>query len=448
MAARQKGSFSLGGTLEILADAPADARLCVKTKSELTDANSYPYKYVGMIVSVADEGKAYILTAADTTIASNWKELGEGGGGGGGTAGSVYTGTLLASGWNASNQQTLTFTDYSADYHGVIGLPADATAAQMEEYRNCLIRTVSQSGATVTFECEEIPTINLPVEIYCGGGSGSGGGAEAFIITVTMNGGGNLVADKTPKELEDALASNAIAKVKLPMYGLVLDLSVASGGNFAFSTFYTEDATDPSTTAFGTILMVKDTDSTWDSITMQTFQGDAFQKEVKCGADLFDQPAIYLNDFDHTEDTTNEQDIVSPHRLTSAEMTDIMSTLPGAPTQQPVYSTTEQVVGTWIDGKPIYQKTISLGGLTTKDVDTNINDIDVVVNISIMASQSGREFWTQMPRIQSNGNCMNTFDVIKSSNKWIIKIAGTTDWSSIYVESYATIQYTKTTDTV
>ena len=34
--ARKSGSFSLGGTLEILADAPADARLQVKTKADLT----------------------------------------------------------------------------------------------------------------------------------------------------------------------------------------------------------------------------------------------------------------------------------------------------------------------------------------------------------------------------------------------------------------------------
>lgn len=76
--ARKSGSFSLGGTLEILADAPADARLQVKTVSDLTAAGSFPYKYVGMIVSVESEQKAYMLTAADPTDANNWKELGSG----------------------------------------------------------------------------------------------------------------------------------------------------------------------------------------------------------------------------------------------------------------------------------------------------------------------------------------------------------------------------------
>ena len=77
--ARTKGSFSLAGTLEILADAPADARTVVATKADLTAAGSYQYKYVGMIVSVASEGKAYMLTASDPTVSANWTEIGSGG---------------------------------------------------------------------------------------------------------------------------------------------------------------------------------------------------------------------------------------------------------------------------------------------------------------------------------------------------------------------------------
>lgn len=115
-------------------------------------------------------------------------------GGGGGTAGSIYTGTLLASEWDSiTKQQTVTFTNYSAAYNGVIGLPADATSAQMEEYKNCVIRTVSQSGATVTFECEEIPSINLPVEIYCGGGSGGGPAVLTDDLTAAVTVGGITV---------------------------------------------------------------------------------------------------------------------------------------------------------------------------------------------------------------------------------------------------------------
>jgi len=55
--------------------APLDARLVVENKEELLDASSYPYKYIGMIVSVKDEGAAYILINADTTDAESWKKI-------------------------------------------------------------------------------------------------------------------------------------------------------------------------------------------------------------------------------------------------------------------------------------------------------------------------------------------------------------------------------------
>ena len=49
-----------------------------------------------------------------------------------------------------------------------------------------------------------------------------------------------------------------------------------------------------------------------------------------------------------------------------------------------VYSTEEQVVGTWIDGKPIYRKVIDFGALpnsTLKQVPHGISDIDAIVSL-------------------------------------------------------------------
>lgn len=43
------------------------------------------------------------------------------------------------------------------------------------------------------------------------------------------------------------------------------------------------------------------------------------------------------------------------------------------------YSTTEQIVGTWIDGSPVYEKTINFGTLpnnTTKEVQHNISNVE------------------------------------------------------------------------
>ena len=74
--ARQKGSAQFSGTLEPLAGGPLDARTIVPTKADLTVAANFPYKYVGMIVSVQDEGIAYMLIGADTTLSTNWKAIG------------------------------------------------------------------------------------------------------------------------------------------------------------------------------------------------------------------------------------------------------------------------------------------------------------------------------------------------------------------------------------
>lgn len=74
--ARTKGSFSLAGTIEPLVAAPLDARATVKLKSDLTNAATFDYTYIGMQVFCEDELKRYTLIGADSTVASNWREDG------------------------------------------------------------------------------------------------------------------------------------------------------------------------------------------------------------------------------------------------------------------------------------------------------------------------------------------------------------------------------------
>ena len=80
--ARQTGSNNFAGTLEILAGGPIDARTIVPTKADLLASGTFPYPYIGMIVSVISEAKAYMLTSSDTTIEANWQEIGSGSGSG------------------------------------------------------------------------------------------------------------------------------------------------------------------------------------------------------------------------------------------------------------------------------------------------------------------------------------------------------------------------------
>lgn len=107
------------------------------------------------------------------------------------------------------------------------------------------------------------------------------------------------------------------------------------------------------------------------------------------------------------------------------------------------YSTDEKVVGKWIDGKPIYEKTVSLGALS---YDTNwhyishgISNIDKVVELYGTA-KSNDGLYVAMPNYRS-GLSLGILLVANSSaiaymNNWITG----QDWA------YATIRYTKTTD--
>ena len=79
--ARTRGSARLAASLEVEAGAPLDARLVVPLKADLTSVGTYSYKYRGMIVSVQEEGKAYMLIGTDPTDEDNWKPVGSGEGG-------------------------------------------------------------------------------------------------------------------------------------------------------------------------------------------------------------------------------------------------------------------------------------------------------------------------------------------------------------------------------
>ena len=104
------------------------------------------------------------------------------------------------------------------------------------------------------------------------------------------------------------------------------------------------------------------------------------------------------------------------------------------------YSTTEQVVGTWINGKPLYEKTFDLGsgGMAVSSSFTdsvipsgNIETIVSVVNACDLNS-GGTIFWGGIAAyLPTNAN--------------YVKLA-TDRNSGTSTIRYITLQYTKTTD--
>lgn len=113
-----------------------------------------------------------------------------------------------------------------------------------------------------------------------------------------------------------------------------------------------------------------------------------------------------------------------------------------------IYSTDEREVGVWIDGKPLYQKTIELTNTTINtlvNIDLSSYDIDTLV------SSVGR-----FNRITGSLELWYSFDYYYTNNWWsMLQYNSTNDRIEmmIYMDSsestnhqYITLQYTKTTD--
>lgn len=139
---------------------PIDATMALTKAQMLTvNDNLMPPYYLTIC---QDDGFIYLYdksaTASQTTGKFTKFE-----GGGDAPSSTDITATLLSSGWNASNQQTLTFTGYDSTKNGVIGVPVSATSAQKDAYAEAEINVVSISNNQFTFEATNVPDINLPV---------------------------------------------------------------------------------------------------------------------------------------------------------------------------------------------------------------------------------------------------------------------------------------------
>lgn len=109
------------------------------------------------------------------------------------------------------------------------------------------------------------------------------------------------------------------------------------------------------------------------------------------------------------------------------------------------YSTLEQIVGRWIDGKPMYQKTLSFTNLTgaINDVPTGITNIEKVCYMEgICLQNNANGSYRALPyAIPSTYTDSIGFVFNKNDATIEFRLGGNT-----YSELYITIRYTKTTD--
>lgn len=116
------------------------------------------------------------------------------------------------------------------------------------------------------------------------------------------------------------------------------------------------------------------------------------------------------------------------------------------------YSTTEKIVGTWVGGEPIWQKTYTVDITSTSTVDYTfahgIANIDKIVDIKGIyweTSSSPNEFYN-IPSIwiDSTGTDIVTFSYISVENTTNIKLRFKSNVFGVG-KVFITIQYTKTT---
>ena len=106
------------------------------------------------------------------------------------------------------------------------------------------------------------------------------------------------------------------------------------------------------------------------------------------------------------------------------------------------YSTTEHIVGKWIDGSDVYEKVVDTGSIpdtTSKTVPHNISDIDKIINYVIIAKSN--ETTISLPYVTSSGSPAITSYLSNTA----ITITSLGNLSN-YSESHAIIRYTKNTE--
>ena len=111
------------------------------------------------------------------------------------------------------------------------------------------------------------------------------------------------------------------------------------------------------------------------------------------------------------------------------------------------YSTTEQVVGTWIDGKKLYCKVINLGNLpnaTSKDVALGITNLNYVVMIQgyAIVPEGSTLYCIPLPNVNASQAIYNIGLSVNITANTIRVYTGTNRAIS---SGWVVIWYTKTT---
>ena len=114
------------------------------------------------------------------------------------------------------------------------------------------------------------------------------------------------------------------------------------------------------------------------------------------------------------------------------------------------FSTEEQIIGTWVNGNPIYEITVlnlnlPTSGNTWTDTPIGTNNIDYLIDCTINWYDTADNCY------QTNGRAAGGFNnpIVRQINgNWVLSLYSTlsADFSTRVTKSFAILKYTKTTD--
>ena len=110
------------------------------------------------------------------------------------------------------------------------------------------------------------------------------------------------------------------------------------------------------------------------------------------------------------------------------------------------YSTEEQRIGTWIDGKPLYRQLVHCGFLISGDqaVPHNIQNIDTITHVRAWFKNVGTNTWFPIPRVYPTD--LEKYAVALDVGKTSMYFTNGANYDGKTFFAYAIIEYTKTTD--
>lgn len=395
---RSKGTANLAASLEVLAGAPLDAREKVPTKADLYIAANFPYPYVGLETYVVAENKKYRLVGNDVTVEANWQEVGSGGSGG----------TTVVANPEGEATDELEKLQVGNDIYSIPEENVEINKAQFDA-----LPAATKNNGKAYF----IPDANLVSNFTVMGNRFD----KANIYDTTERMVGRWIDGKPLYQRTivcGALPNNGISNVVHNISNI--DSIVGYDG-----------------------ISIKPSDGTVRFIPTPTGSDNAKLIGVSVN-----KTQISIWSPDDWSAYTNTYVTLRYTKTTDASV---------AIGTENDYSTDEMIIGTWIDGKPIYQKTVHISNMNitvqnSGEASTELTDlaslnINSVVNLIVGSCNWGGTGRVQLPVCLINNSVSISVDYTYNYDTKKLSIRHFRSSSSTVISDfYVTIQYTKTTD--